>query len=179
MLPGCTNIRSMADAFELGPAVAVEAESVGVPGQRRFRLRAMNDTSIIATVWLEKEQLIAVGEAIESTLKEEGYRHRPRSLDQDQPAVLPLSLGNEIRALQLSLGLNRESSSIVLIGSDGPAGDGDTSTISFEVDYYLAHLLREQITSVVSAGRPLCPLCTAPMDPAGHVCVRTNGHHPH
>lgn len=170
----------MADAFELGPAVAVEAESVGVPGQRRFRLRAMNDNANIATVWLEKEQLVAVGEAIDSTLKEEGYRHRPRSLDdQDQPAVLPLSLGNEIRALQLSLGLNRESSRIVLVGSDGPAGDDDTSSVSIEIDYFRAQLLREQITSVVSAGRPLCPLCTAPMDPAGHVCVRTNGHHPH
>lgn len=170
----------MADAFEVGPAVAVEAESVGVPGQRRFRIRAMNDNAIIATVWLEKEQLIAVGEAIEATLKEEGYRHRPRTLDdRDEPAVLPLSLGNEIRAMQLSLGLNRETSRVVLIGSDGPAGEDDTTTVSFEVDFYRAYVLREQITAVVSAGRPLCPLCTAPMDPSGHVCVRTNGHNPH
>ncbi|MEX2081654.1 MAG: DUF3090 family protein, partial [Dehalococcoidia bacterium] len=30
---------------------------------------------------------------------------------------------------------------------------------------------------VVAAGRPPCPLCTAPLDPAGHVCVKRNGHH--
>lgn len=170
----------MADAFEVGPIVAVEAEAVGVPGQRRFRIRAMNDNAIIATLWLEKEQLIAVGEAIETTLREEAYTFRPLALDDDErPAVLPLSLGNELRALQLSLGLNRESSRIVIIGSDGPSDGDETASVSFEVDYYRAHLLREQITQVVSAGRPLCPLCTAPMDPSGHVCVRTNGHNPH
>ena len=38
--------------------------------------------------------------------------------------------------------------------------------------------LRRQIADVVAAGRPPCPLCGAPMDPAGHVCPRSNGHHP-
>ena len=28
---------------------------------------------------------------------------------------------------------------------------------------------------VISAGRPPCPLCAEPLDPAGHLCVRTNG----
>jgi uncharacterized repeat protein (TIGR03847 family) len=29
---------------------------------------------------------------------------------------------------------------------------------------------------VISAGRPPCPLCDEPLDPAGHLCVRTNGY---
>ena len=29
---------------------------------------------------------------------------------------------------------------------------------------------------VISAGRPPCPLCDEPLDPAGHICVRTNGY---
>jgi hypothetical protein len=29
---------------------------------------------------------------------------------------------------------------------------------------------------VVEAGRPSCPFCGGPMDPAGHLCVRANGH---
>ena len=28
---------------------------------------------------------------------------------------------------------------------------------------------------VISAGRPPCPLCAESLDPAGHLCVRTNG----
>jgi uncharacterized repeat protein (TIGR03847 family) len=33
-------------------------------------------------------------------------------------------------------------------------------------------------TQLVEAGRPPCPLCALPLDPAGHVCPRTNGHRP-
>jgi uncharacterized repeat protein (TIGR03847 family) len=29
---------------------------------------------------------------------------------------------------------------------------------------------------VISAGRPPCPLCDEPLDPDGHLCVRTNGY---
>ena len=29
---------------------------------------------------------------------------------------------------------------------------------------------------VLSAGRPPCPLCDEPLDPQGHICVRTNGY---
>jgi uncharacterized repeat protein (TIGR03847 family) len=31
--------------------------------------------------------------------------------------------------------------------------------------------------AVVAAGRPPCPLCGQPLDPAGHVCPRQNGFH--
>jgi Protein of unknown function (DUF3090) len=31
---------------------------------------------------------------------------------------------------------------------------------------------------VAARGRPLCPLCELPMDPAGHVCPAHNGHRP-
>jgi uncharacterized repeat protein (TIGR03847 family) len=33
-------------------------------------------------------------------------------------------------------------------------------------------------TQLVEAGRPPCPLCALPLDPAGHDCPRTNGHRP-
>jgi len=33
-------------------------------------------------------------------------------------------------------------------------------------------------TLLVEAGRPPCPLCSLPLDPAGHDCPRTNGHRP-
>lgn len=29
---------------------------------------------------------------------------------------------------------------------------------------------------VISAGREPCPLCGLPLDPSGHMCVRTNGY---
>ena len=30
-------------------------------------------------------------------------------------------------------------------------------------------------TALVSAGRPPCPFCHLPLEPAGHICPRSNG----
>ena len=30
--------------------------------------------------------------------------------------------------------------------------------------------------ALVSAGRPPCPFCLQPLDPAGHICPRANGY---
>lgn len=35
----------------------------------------------------------------------------------------------------------------------------------------------ERARRVVNAGRPPCPLCGQPLDPAGHLCPRHNGYH--
>jgi uncharacterized repeat protein (TIGR03847 family) len=171
----------MADARDLGPLLYISAESLGQPGQRRFRLRAMNEQSESATLWLEKEQLIALGEALETVLKDEGYEYQRLPLDDREPdPVLPLDALVEMRLAQLSMGLNRETRRIVLMAGDTQDPDDRSATsITMEFDYRRAYELRGQISEVVAAGRPPCPLCTGPMDPAGHVCVKTNGHHPH
>lgn len=31
-------------------------------------------------------------------------------------------------------------------------------------------------SKVISAGRQPCPLCSEPLDPEGHLCIRTNGY---
>lgn len=164
---------------EFGPLIHIAAEAIGQPGQRRFRMMAMNEDGESACLWLEKEQLIALGEAIENVLQAEGFDYQPQPMDdRPQAPVFPLNATVEIRLAQLSMGLDRESRRIVLIAADGPE-DEETITLNMSFEFPLAHELREQITVVVAAGRPPCPLCTAPMDPAGHVCVRTNGHQPH
>lgn len=171
----------MADARDLGPLVHISAEAIGQPGQRRFRLRAMNSDSESASLWLEKEQLIALGDAIETVLKDEGFEYQRMPLDDREPeAVLPLDAAIEFRLAQLSMGLNRDTRRIVLVAADTQdPDDADATTVTIEFDYRRAYELRGQITQVVAAGRPPCPLCTGPMDPEGHVCVKTNGHHPH
>lgn len=171
----------MADVRDFGTLEHIEAEALGQPGQRRFRLRAVNLRGSLAVMWLEKEQLNALGEAIESVLNDEGYEHQSLPPD-DQPAVpmIPLSAEFEIGVAQLSMGLNQAEQRIVLIAADSADPDEeDALNLSFEFGYRMGFKLREQIREVVSAGRPKCPLCTAPMDPSGHVCVRSNGHNPH
>src|SRR3990172_8995361 len=162
---------------DFGPLIHISAEAIGQPGQRRFRLRAMNDSSETASLWIEKEQLAALGDAIDTVLKDEGYAYQRLPLDDAQPeAVLPLDALVELQLAQISMGVNTEAQRIVLIAADGPPGAEDTHGVTMELDYGRGFELRRQISEVVSAGRPACPLCTAPMDPSGHVCVKTNGH---
>ena len=165
----------------LGPLIHISAEAIGQPGQRRFRLQALAGDGQSAALWLEKEQLNALSDAIETVLTDEGYDARPRPLDDlDPPPVFPLNASIEMQIGQLSMGVNHDTRHVVLIATDrAEAGESDATTVTFEFDYRRASEFREQARGVVAAGRPPCPLCTAPMDPAGHVCVRTNGHNPH
>lgn len=163
-----------------GPLDYITAEAIGQPGQRRFRLRAMNEKGETATLWLEKEQLAALGDAIENVLKDADFRYLPGPPDDPSTVpVFPLKTTVELRLAQLSMGIDAEGRRVVLIGADGPDASADTSAVTMNFDYARSYELRRTIISVLAAGRPACPLCTAPMDPAGHVCVRTNGHQPH
>jgi uncharacterized repeat protein (TIGR03847 family) len=169
----------MADTREFGTLIYISSEAIGQPGQRRFRLRVINEDGDSASLWLEKEQLTALGEAIASVLENEGYRYERMPLDDAEvEPVFPLNAGIDFRLAQLSMGVNTEARAIILIAADGPESD-DTTTLTMEFDFRRGHELSREIADVVAAGRPPCPLCTAPMDPAGHVCVRTNGHKPH
>jgi uncharacterized repeat protein (TIGR03847 family) len=169
----------MSETREFGPLSHISAEAIGQPGQRRFRIRAVSEEGDSASLWLEKEQLSALGEAIENVLKQEAYTYRRLPLDDAEPdAVFPLSAEVDFQLVQLSMGVNQESQRIVLIGADSGPDDPDTLSVRMEFDYRRGYELRRQIADVVAAGRPPCPLCGAPMDPAGHVCPRSNGHHP-
>lgn len=164
---------------DLGVLIHIAPEAIGQPGQRRFRLQALNDLGESASLWLEKEQLVALGEAIATVLRDEGFDYVPAPMDDaPEPPVFPLNASLDFRLAQLSMGLDRDNRRIVLIAADGPEDDA-TMTVNMSFEFPLAFELRQQIERVVAAGRPPCPLCTAPMDPAGHVCVRTNGHQPH
>lgn len=170
----------MPEPRQFGPLAYITAEAIGQPGQRRFRLRAMTIADETATLWLEKEQLAALGDAIESVLKDEDFRYVPSPPD-DRPEapVFPLNTTFEFRLAQLSMGVDREDRQVVLIAADGPDEAEGVTNLRLQFDYARAHELRGTISTVLAAGRPPCPLCTAPMDPSGHVCVRTNGHNPH
>jgi uncharacterized repeat protein (TIGR03847 family) len=156
----------------------ISPEAIGQPGQRRFRLRIISADGEAVAFWLEKEQLAAIGDAIESVLTNEGYRHEPVPLDDiESPPPFPEDPDADLQVGQLSMGVNRDTRHIVLMGTE--AGGGDATAFSFEVDYRRGFELRQAIADVVAAGRPPCPLCGGPIDPTGHICPRSNGHHPH
>lgn len=54
----------------------------------------------------------------------------------------------------------------------------DTDALVVRLDVAAASAFARRCAAVVSAGRPPCPFCGRPLDPAGHLCPRANGYRP-
>ncbi len=170
----------MGDVEDLGQLSLVAGEAIGQPGQRRFRL-CMLGADRAAACWMEKEQLAALGEAIEQALRDQGFEYRPPAPD-DAPTEPPFPLNPEIefRTGRLSVGLDPDGQMLfVTAGDAGEPDDPESVEVRGAFSYVQGHELAEQIKEVVAAGRQPCPLCKAPMDPSGHMCVKRNGHQSH
>jgi uncharacterized repeat protein (TIGR03847 family) len=170
----------MGDLEDLGRLVLVSGEAIGQPGQRRFRLCMLGEYKS-AACWMEKEQLAALGEAIEQALRDQGFDYAPPPLDDAKPSpVFPLNADVEFRTGRLSIGLDPgERILFVTAGDAGSPEDPESVEVRGAFGFEQGHMLAAEIRTVVAAGRQPCPLCTAPMDPGGHVCVKRNGHRPH
>ncbi|MCA9822985.1 MAG: DUF3090 family protein [Dehalococcoidia bacterium] len=170
----------MADVRELGDLIHISAEAIGQPGQRTFRLRALNASAETAFLWMEKEQLAALGEAVQNALKDQSYTYAPRPHDdRSETPVFPLHADVEFRVGQMSMGLDPEDRKIVITGAEaGDPEDSGGQGVTMSFDFRSGHELSEQIRVVVASGRQPCPLCGAPLDPTGHICVKANGHKP-
>jgi len=53
----------------------------------------------------------------------------------------------------------------------------EDDAISFLFTQKQAQELASEIAALISGGRPVCPLCQAPLDGGPHACVKQNGHH--
>ena len=67
---------------------------------------------------------------------------------------------------------------------DDPVADDEDDEPDDDLDRLRVRLTPEATRAfidrarrVVAAGRPPCPLCGQPLDPAGHLCPRHNGYH--
>ena len=169
--------------IDFGMVDAVDAEAIGLPGERTFRLRAFAGPNR-ASLWMEKEQLGALGRAISRLLAD----HAPRR-EEPTSAPAPYNLGDfgehpdvEFRVVRLGLDLDVEGDERVLILADDEEAleRGNTPAFRMEVRRAAARALVTQIAGVVSAGRPRCPLCGQPLEGDGeHFCPGSNGHGEH
>jgi len=161
-------------ASDFGKALSVDAEAIGRPGQRRFRLIVRGEY-LAASIWMEKEQLAGIGEWLDQMI-ERLDREQPPEPDVD-PLAVPETFDVEFRASQIGLGYVAEDGlfAVHVFDEDGPGG---TPAFRCLLSRGQGRVLVRKIASVVAAGRPTCPLCDLPIDPDGHVCPRSNGHQP-
>jgi len=59
---------------------------------------------------------------------------------------------------------------------DDEDDDPDLDVLRVHITGGVARAFARRALAVVQAGRPPCPFCGQPLDPAGHVCPRQNGY---
>jgi uncharacterized repeat protein (TIGR03847 family) len=160
------------------------AGTVGQPGERTFYLQA-RDGGRLVSVAMEKGQISALAERIESLLTE--IRRTaivPVAGGDEDVAPLDSPVEEEFRVGTLALGWDPDDELIVLEAqalSESPAEpmsdepDGPDA-LRVRITASAAQSFATRAMRVVAAGRPPCPLCGLPLDPAGHICPRQNGH---
>ena len=176
------------DPIELDSVDGLSTGAVGEPGQRAFYLQARKETAQL-TVLVEKEQVallaseaVAFLDRIADEYPEDAIALPVSDADLHEPTV-PL-----FRARLIGLGFDPERE-LVLIElrersadeddeEEGPAGEEVADEEGFVARVYATRpqvrALAARGAAVVAAGRPPCPLCDQPMDPAGHRCPRWN-----
>lgn len=166
---------------EFDEITRAEAEAIGVPGQRRFRM--ILGTEIDAAVlWLEKQQLQALGMAFEQMIAQLSAAGVAEAnvADIEPGPVGPVPVNApELQVGRLAVGYDEQRTVVTLFIHDVEAGEDDAPTFVGRLSLQLASTMAKQIDQVVSAGRPICPRCGAPINPEGHVCPHDNGHFPH
>jgi uncharacterized repeat protein (TIGR03847 family) len=171
------------------------AGTVGPPGQRTFFLQARTGTRV-TSVALEKQQVAVLAERIDELLDE---LIRSDEGESTIPAVSPVALEDaapleqpiveEFRAGTMTLSWDGEDERIVLevfpfteeavVDPETPEEEVEEpepeEILHVRLPPGLARAFSKRAQAVVSAGRPPCPFCGGPVDPAGHLCPRANG----
>lgn len=175
------------NAFDFGMVDRLQASSVGLPGQRTFRLQLQNDMGNSATLWIEKEQMQALGDAIDQLMAQissERYVDivnlgRPEEPTVPQEESFPEPPTVEFKIGRLALGYDESRSRFTLLIHDVESDQTSAAGFRCMVTKEQLQRLSEQIDAVATAGRPVCPLCGTPLTPGtAHFCPPSNGHDP-
>ena len=172
--------------IELEDVEALGAGAVGEPGARAFYLQARNPTGQL-TVLVEKEQIALLATEAVAFLDRladeypEVVVSLPEAVAELQEPTVPL-----FRARLIGLGFDPERELVLIELRENPVSDDDDEADDDETEDEEGYVARVYATrpqvramaargaTVVGAGRPPCPLCSMPMDPAGHRCPRWN-----
>lgn len=163
--------------IDFGMVDAVDAEAIGDPGQRTFRIRVRSGANY-AALWLEKEQLSALGRGISQLLADRAPQRGapvPRAVPMGEFVLHP---DVDMQLVRLGIDFQDGPPRVILLADDQEGFDrGDTPTFRMEMTRAGALGLVRSIVDVVAAGRPRCPLCSRPMEADGqHFCPGSDGH---
>jgi uncharacterized repeat protein (TIGR03847 family) len=179
-----------AEMIELDDVDELGTGAVGEPGKRAFYIQARTPNAPL-TVRVEKEQVALLAKEAVAFLDKIADKFPelpfdvPMAAAQLREPTVPL-----FRARLIGLGFDPDRELVLLElrehATEDDEDDEDVVADAEAVDEdpgYVARIYatRAQMRALaargaeaVSGGRPACPLCEFPMDPAGHRCPRWN-----
>jgi uncharacterized repeat protein (TIGR03847 family) len=176
------------EIIELDDVDELGTGAVGEPGKRAFYIQARTPDAHL-TVLVEKEQIallateaVAFLDKIADKFPELPFDVAAAATQLREPTV-PL-----FRARLIGLGFDPDRELVLLEFRENSPDDDDDDGAGGDPDLgdepgYVARVYatRAQVRALaargaeaVGGGRPPCPLCDLPMDPAGHRCPRWN-----
>jgi uncharacterized repeat protein (TIGR03847 family) len=170
----------------MGRAEWLGIEALGLPGQRTFRLLVAAQQAY-AQLWIEKEQLQALAEALARMLAEidaeQGRGLSSKREEQPAPSLpkppnFPESPNIEVQVGALGLRYDPQRELIALEAYDRDGSENEPPTVRCLADRKQIEALHQSCMEVIAAGRPRCPFCGTPLASPGipHFCPASNGH---
>ena len=170
----------MSDDYDFDAPDHCTVGVIGEVGSRLFLFccrQGLNET----TVKVEKQQVAVLASYLGRIVRELG---RPGHLPED----LEFYGTEEFEWVVGTIGVSYDEDLdriVIVLEEIGIEDEEDEEEVDESGRVLRVALSREQAaafaihaTTLVEAGRPPCPLCALPLDPAGHICPRTNGHRP-
>ena len=167
--------------LELAPDVFT-ADYVGTPGKRTFYLQA-RAAALTTSFVLEKGQVGLLAARIRDVLlaidEHDTIGSAPPSRDPALAIAEPID--PQWRVGDMGLAYDDDTEMVVVLLEEvvteepEPQEEGGAARILLRLDQARSFALHA--LAIVGEGRPICQLCGLPMDPEGHRCPASNGHH--
>ena len=178
----------MSASFHLDLPDHFTAGAVGPPGQRVFYLQA-REAGTTVTLKCEKEQVAALGEYLGGLLAR--LPATGPAADDKRELLQPFEAAWAVGSLGVGYDADRDRILVVANerveeeeeeeeeegeGTADEPGAAEPASARFAITRAQAAAFVERARLLQRAGRPTCPMCGEPKDPAGHICPRSNGH---
>jgi uncharacterized repeat protein (TIGR03847 family) len=171
-------------SFDMSMPVHFTVGTVGLPGQRTFFVQAADESALV-TLKVEKTQVAALAQYIAELLADlppVTDDALPHDVELREPAVAEWVVGtigvafDEARDRMVVTFQELAPQDLEAEEEGDDPTDEDRSLATFTITREQAMAFVRRAAELVASGRPPCTLCGRPLDPEGHVCIKTNGH---
>jgi uncharacterized repeat protein (TIGR03847 family) len=170
----------MSESFEVDDPRRFTSGTVGPPGQRVFYIQSEVGGRTVS-LKVEKAQVAAMSQYLVELMTDLPAPD-PAEIPTDLELVEPVDAEWTVGQIGIAYDETRDRLFVQLeemgdVDTEGEVvakEDAGTARFTLTRGQVVAFVARS--ASLVASGRPPCPLCGRPLDPEGHMCIKTNGH---